>query len=95
MSRFSYPGTDVAGEIICIKALSYKDNGVGSYNVRVRVVPGYDIVAEATLTNNQTILNDLGEITNVPDTESVLEVDIKRNTGNGRVYIDDVVIHHG
>lgn len=88
------PGENV-NPITAIKVLSSKDGNVTNYDVRVQTDLGVTI-AEANFNNSNTQINDLGTLSNLPLTETLLEIQAKRNGGNNNsgVYIFEVTINY-
>lgn len=69
-----------------IKVVSYMDSSATSYDVRIRDIVNNLDIASANFTNTSEQINDLGAISNIPATETILEVDIRRNGGTGKSY---------
>lgn len=76
-----------------ISIMSRLDGSVTSYDVRVFDVTHNNILATANFNNASFQLNDMGTISNIPEEESLLEVQIKKNGGDGRVHLSEITIY--
>lgn len=95
VGRFVYFGdSDVT--IHSIKVLGYKTRpNINSYNLRVYDVSNNTVVAELTdLINDTPELMDMGEISNIPTAETIMELQLKQlGGGNAEVEINQVIIY--
>lgn len=80
--ELSVPGEN-SNALLGIKVISYKDGSVDSYDVRALNVSTSQVIAEANFTNNTPRINDLGSLSNLPASEGIIEILIKRNGGSG------------
>jgi len=88
--RYLYDGS-VNNNLNYVKIFSNKDSSVTSYDVRIVDFTNNMVLAEQTFNNSSYQLNDLGNILNVPNTSSVIEVQIKSNNYNQeKIYVDFV-----
>jgi len=79
---FKYGGSIALGTIDYINIISYMDSGPTSYCTRVMSKTSNVQIAEKTgLTNTTEAINDMGTITNVPTTEEIFELQVKRMGG--------------
>ena len=94
---FKYLGSNNVGPINYIEVISYRDPAITNYDVRVINHDTGAIIASRTgLTNTDYVSNDLGAITNVPITEAVFDLQVRKTGGptNKYVYIDSVIIYN-
>ena len=75
-----------------IKILSNIKNDTSSYTARIYDIANYNIIAEATFTNTDSQLNDLGTISNVPNNESIFELQIKSNKTGQSISIEEIIL---
>lgn len=92
---YGYLGSNTLLPINKICVISYSDNNVSSYNVRIFNVTNSTVIAEATFSNKSEQLLDMGTISNVPTGSSLLEIHLKVNsaTGNASVYSSMVIFY--
>lgn len=65
-----------------IKLLSYKDNGITSYDIRIYDATNNQIISETNFSNNLLEINTISNLSNLPSTESIIEIQTKKNGGN-------------
>lgn len=90
------PG-ELMNNIQNIKVLSKKDGSVTSYDVRIYDVTNNLVIAENNFTNSNYSINNIGTLNNLPTNEAVLEIQAKRNGGNGNkknVYVVECTIEY-
>lgn len=87
-----YMGASNVGEIRSIKCVTYMHENITSYSVRAYDRTNNQIMAEATFTNTDFEINDMGTISNIPSKNALIEIQVKRNGGqkSNKVYIDEV-----
>ena len=98
MTHFTYNGSDKIGLLDYIDVVSKMQNGISSYDIRVVNADNGDVIVEKnglSNTNYETV--DLGTLINIPTSESIMEVEIRRVGGNGNkdVYIQQVAVYYG
>lgn len=95
VGTYIYAGSNTVGEILKITALSYMDTGITNYSIRVVDSTNKKNLAENTFTNTSEEIVVLTPINNIPTTESVLEVHVKKTgeTGNLRVFIESINVY--
>ena len=77
-------------EILNVVANTRCQEGV-NYSIRLYDSLNHQTIAELTnLTNIRPSVIDLGSISNQPNTNTILEVQIKRNSGIGKVYYKSI-----
>ena len=81
-------------DIKSIIIISNIKNDTDSYDVRVFDTINKTIIAEKNLTNTSLGINDLGAITNVPDNESIFELQVKTNKKGQNIFIDQLIISY-
>ena len=96
MSRIIYMGTANMGPIQKIELISYMDFGITSYSIRI-VDKGNQsvVIAEVTgLTNTDDTIIDIGNISNLPSSQSRFDIQVRKTGGSWRkeVYLDSVMI---
>lgn len=81
--------------ITLIKILSGQANNANSHDIRIQTNLGVTI-AEANFTNTAFNNNNMGTLSNLPQNETTIEVQAKRNGGNNNtnVYILEVTINY-
>ena len=90
-----YEGKSTFKNIVKISAVSYMNEGVTSYTIKVYDKTHNQTVAESTFTNTTEDVVDLTPIQNVPTEKSVLELLVKKTGGNNkkRAYVDSVTMY--
>lgn len=94
---FKFAGSNVVGNVDYIEVIAYMDEACTSYSVRVYDQTNGNVLAEATdLTNTAQSIQDLGDVSNIPSSSAVLEVQLKRvgGTYENNIYLDSVLIYH-
>lgn len=97
VATFPYNGSKKIGTIDFVTCIACMDPGVTSYDMRVFGTTAGTVLAEKTgNVNTEAGIIDLGTISNVPTTEDILEIHIKKigGTEDDYVHIDDVAIYH-
>jgi hypothetical protein len=94
VASFEYPGTLFIAPISSIVALCYCDVGVTNYYIRAVNVADSTIMCEGVFNNTTETSVSLDSITNLPLTNSTIELQIKKTGGSSKtyVYIDSVTI---
>ena len=94
---FKYQGSKRIGLINYIEVVAYKQSSVTSYDIRIYDKTNKTVLVEKTgITNSVAEAIDLGEITNIPTKNAILEIQARRVGGSGsnRVYIDQALIYY-
>jgi hypothetical protein len=96
LAKFVFGGTALNNKIISIKGVFYmQSGGSNSYSVRIYDVTNGNIIAEITGADNTSAeIVDLGNVSNLPENEAILEIQVK-STGNKRAYCDSVTFTLG
>jgi hypothetical protein len=98
LSRVIFLGTSKVGSILQIEGIAYMDSAVTSYDCRViDRTHGSAVIAEVTGLSNETdAIIDFGTISNLPETKSALDIQIKKTGGGGsaKVYLDSILIKY-
>jgi hypothetical protein len=88
MRVYTYIYAVTSGTVLTnIKVLSNKDPAITSYDVKVTDITHNNILLTKNLTNTVEQVNDLGVLTNIPTTESIIEVCVKKNGGTKKDYV--------
>jgi len=97
MGTFEYPGSNYSGTIDYIDIIAKKSSSPTSYCVRVVEHSNGTILAEKNgMTNTDYEKIDLGSISNIPLTSTLLDVDLKRNGGSKKeIYIQEIIVYYG
>lgn len=79
-----------------IKVISYQDTPVTSYDITVSDVTNNNQIALANFVNTSQQINDLGTLTNIPESEAIFEMYIRKTGGseNDNVHIESVVLYY-
>lgn len=90
-----YQGTDVFGTVSRISAIAYMDSGVTSYTIKIYDKTNNATIVETTFTNTEEDIVHLTPIQNVPTSEAVFELLVKKTGGKGNenAYIDSVTVY--
>lgn len=72
-----------------VKFVGYMDSNVSSYDVRIINSSNTDILAEQTFSNTAEQVNTIATISNIPISETVLEIHAKKNSGR-QIFINNV-----
>ena len=91
-----YPGASIMSSIRKIKSISYMDSDVTSYDLICRDLTANQTIAEITFNNTGIQINDWGALSNVPSTESIIEISA-RKTGGGAdsaIYVNNVSLYY-
>ena len=80
----TFPGVKAIGSIHKITSYSYMDNAVTSYSIKLIDKQSGLTIAEGTFTNTEEERQDLGTISNMPTSETTLEIFGKRTGGTGK-----------
>lgn len=93
--KFQFPGTNDS-TITSIKFISYMDNTVTSYDIRLYDFTNDTVLGSGNYTNEVSAINTISSISNLPTSEAVFEIQFKRNGGSGNknVFVDDVTIFY-
>jgi hypothetical protein len=78
VSAFSFPGTSVIPTITKINALVRRNGAANSVAIRIYDVTNVQVIAEATgiTTLDETVITDLGTISNLPIGEATFEIQL-------------------
>lgn len=79
-----------------INVLSYKTSNITSYDIKIYDATNNNTIAESNFSNNNLTNNNMGTLTNLPSTESIIEVQAKKNGGNSqqKVFIKECTINY-
>jgi hypothetical protein len=79
-----------------LNVISWKEGAATSYTIRLLNIQDNTILLESTLTNTTETVNNLGNLTNIPDNSFRCELLIKRNGGNNssKVYIESLTLNY-
>ena len=93
---YIYPG-NVYNTINNIKVVSYMDSGITSYDIQIRNATNGTTIVTKNLTNTTEQINDLGTLSNIPNSEARLEISVKKTGGNSSkyVYIESISFYLG
>lgn len=97
ISTFKYPGSLIIGPIDYIEIVSYMDNSVTNYDIRIINRENGDIIASKTgNTNKELQVMDLGTISNIPQQEAILELHVRKNGGGvaKATYVDNLIVYY-
>lgn len=90
---FKYGGSNEKGLINYFDVISKTSSALTSYDVRVvDSTNGTILCSVSNLDNTAYQLNDLGVISNIPEDEAMLEIQMKRN-GLTTVYIQALIVY--
>lgn len=98
ISKFKYQGSKFVGDINYIDIISRIESATATYDIKIVKFPNMEKVAEITgLSNTISTTKDLGIISNIPETPSIMEVYVRKIGGleNDMIYIDEIIIYHG
>lgn len=92
---FKYAGSVVDGLINYVDLIARTGSSLTTYDARVVNTANGQILCSVSGLNNTTYqLNDLGVISNIPEEETILDIQVKRN-GVSTIYIQAAVIYAG
>ena len=95
---FKFEGSDSVGAINYFDLLAFKNSAVTSYEARI-VQRGTDLVLASSdaLENDEMEVQTLGAVSNIPNSSTVLELQIKKVGGNKEqgVSIDQLLVYYG
>jgi hypothetical protein len=95
ISTFIYPGSKYVGPIDYIEVIAKIESKGLSYDVRIVNQETGIVLAEKTDIGNEEFgSTDMGTILNIPEEESILELQIKRKGSNKKIFIDTVIIYY-
>lgn len=99
IADFQYAGSDVNGLINQIDIISYKDNNVTSYDIKIVDVTNATIIKEMTgFSNNSAELIEILPLSNIPTSQALIEIQAKRNGGKGNsksIYFQSINVYYG
>tara|TARA_R110001599_G_scaffold287650_2_gene490240 strand:+ start:827 stop:1417 length:591 start_codon:yes stop_codon:yes gene_type:complete len=92
VATFRFPGSTFARA----NSISHMDIGATSYDIRITDKDNGQVLLTRNLTNTEESRQDLGVLSNLSTTETILQVYVKRNGGsnNHRVCIENVNIEY-
>lgn len=94
MSRFSYRGSGLVGAPTNIKAVAYCSQSTSNYSIRLQdVTNGVTIVEKNNLNNTSPEIIDLGLVSNIPNGESIFEVQVKSGSASNAVNISSLSLY--
>jgi hypothetical protein len=79
-----------------VEVSSYMDSSITDYTVRLYDPTNNNVICSSTLTNVNEMITDLGSISNLPQNDTQLEVQVKVTGGTGKVYayINSIIIYY-
>ena len=93
VATFEWPGINNLGEMTYIDVISRTQNS-NTYDLRIINSDNGTKICERTNLSNLSFSSiDLGTLSNVPDDRSILELQIKSNTGK-QVYIREILVYY-
>lgn len=92
-TSFSFPGTIYWRNPSHIQVISVMDTGGTSYDVKIYNVTNNNQIAITNLNNTEEMINDLGTLSNLPESPAIFEVHAKVN-GNTVALIKNIHIYH-
>ena len=87
-----YDGT-INHEIVKISFVAYTDSGT-TYVLRVSDREGNVVATTMGLTNTDNQITTIETINYQPTTAKLLDIDIKRTAGTGKVYYSSAILHY-
>lgn len=98
VKTFVFPGSKIVGKIHSIKVSSYKESKVDSYDIKIRdKTNGKNVAEKKNMNNESLVLQDLGSISNTPELESEIQIQMKTNRNKknkkGNAIIDSLNIY--
>jgi hypothetical protein len=97
LARVIYVGKEKMGTMKSIEAVSHMDSGAISYDIKVvDRKNGSIVVAEVTgLTNTDSEIVDLGNISNLTNNKTILEIQLRRiGNGSKKAYLDSLILKY-
>lgn len=95
VATFTYLGSDRIGSINYIDVISKRQNSLSDYNLRVvDISKGKIICSVGNLDNDSYQLTSLGVISNVPSTESIMEVQVKTDNNQNAVFLQEIQVYY-
>lgn len=95
LSYVSIPASVTTINKICILSNMHKD--ANNYSVRVYDVTNDNIIGEATFTNSDLEIKDIGTLSNIPTSGAIFEIHVKVDADKSskrKAYIKEVIIHY-
>ena len=93
IASFSFPGTNLWRNVSNIKVISFMEYGGTSYMVRIYDITNNNQVCLKTFSNTDENIYDLGILSNLPNNESIFEVQAKIS-GSTVAYIKNINIYY-
>ena len=94
--RFSY-NPERVGIIRFARGILYSVEGIDSFDLQIYDVTNDNELLSVTnmVNTNEEIIMTLGELSNVPTTESIIEVNLKKNGGSfwDTVNLDEIIFY--
>lgn len=79
-----------------IKAIIYCDGTTTNFDVKCIDITNRVVVLETNCTNtNPSVVVDLGVVSSSPTGQCVMELQIKRGNGNGKIYLYELCLYRG
>ncbi len=86
IAPYFYPGTNSISTIQALIFIGNKDSGATNYSVRLEDITHSQTICEETFTNNTEGFNVISSVSNIPETNSLLEVQVKISGGDSSTY---------
>ena len=76
------------------ESISWIDDPTGSYTILLYDKTNKQILLETTLSNSVETVQQLGELNNLSNNRSQIEISLKRNGNKGKAYLENITIHY-
>ena len=95
-ATFIFPGSNSIGTINDVNIISHADDKISSYSARLfDQTNGLTIAENTGMTDYSQNIQNLGTVTNVPASQSIIELQIKADDGsNKKIYVESLSIHY-
>jgi len=96
IGTYTYLGTGMCDKPISIKAIGHMDIDTTNYSIRVYDTTNHNIIAEGTFTNTDEAIIDLGQISNLPVEEALIEISARITASKkNKAYLENVNFYFG
>ena len=94
-TKFIYLGTEQIGEINKSFVRAYMNRNQTHYDIRLVNSENSDVICEKyNLTNTREEIIDLGEISNLPENSTIIEIQLRGDKYNKKVYFKGITIKY-
>lgn len=90
---FNFPGINKWKYVSNIKIIACMEDDGASFDVRVYDVTNNNEICSTNISVAEQCVSDLGELTNLPITEAIFELQVKVN-GSTTVHVKNINIYH-